>query len=61
VVELDESKNPEDPPVAEGSIQSDDVIDADAPPVPKTDAAIDETDGTDDIRDLEGPTVSHPS
>jgi hypothetical protein len=30
------------------------VIDADALPVPKIEAAIDETDGTDDMRNLEG-------
>jgi hypothetical protein len=46
---FDESRNPEDPPVADGSIQSDDVIDADAVPVPKIDEAMDETDGTDDM------------
>jgi hypothetical protein len=54
---FDESRNPDDPPVADGSNQSDDVIDADVEPVPKTDAAMEETDGTDDMRDLDGPTV----
>jgi hypothetical protein len=54
VVVLDESRKPDDPPIADGSIQSADVIDADALPVPKIEAAIDDTDGTDDMRNLEG-------
>jgi hypothetical protein len=52
VVVLDESRKPEEPPVADGSIQSADVIDA--VPLPRIEAAIDETDGTDDMRDLDG-------
>jgi hypothetical protein len=61
---FDESRNPDDPPVAEGSNQSDDVIDADEVSVPKIDAATDETDGTDetdDMRDLDGPIISRHS
>ena len=65
VLEFEVSRNPDDVPAAEGSIQSSEAMEADADDVSKTEDASedaegrDETEGVDDTAVMTSPEAAH--